>query len=276
MFRSPPAGTGRLPVLLAGDGAGDPVILWGFPALRRIPPGGSAEVIVRQDPGDLSTAAAIALDLEGRPGGYSWHEMAALGARVGWEVMEELAPLLQWDGAAHALLPRFLELDAVLQDAVDNRTLDLLTAERIARVSRDPQTYARVLAAARGLSFSNRRHLFKLWCEIARRDGVAVSLGVVEDAPAAQRLAVLRRHRYPLLSKLHDRVARVQETALRGTGVHLAEPPNFEGRTYRITCEVGSREDLEARQRGLELLKGEIDELLGLLFQDPEGNPLGS
>ena len=259
----------RLPVIAGSDVAGA-VPLWGFPALRR----GAGSVLLVSGVDRPVERAKIALDQEDRSGRYRWRELAGLAALVGLDELPQLASRLCWDGPPDLMARRYLALVEVLQDAVDAGAVDMVTAEGLAQATSDPESVARILNLAGHVSFSNRRQMIKLFCQVARRESLTGLLAEMERIPPAERLPRLFTRRYPRLTAMRAQVERVQREVLRGTGVRLAEPPNFEGQRFRVSFEVGSTQELEQRQAGLDRLKGELDALLGILFEDPEADSL--
>lgn len=280
----------------------DAVLVWGHQRLRTITPetmipailikraragmpgleaaDGAAAETARESTVDEEDLLLLALAMERRPGRYSWAELdricafaASLERRGrcvspgGVRFEERLAEYLDPDRDSCPLLARYRQLPAALQEALERRQVDMRTAERVATIG--PTFLPDLLAAGTSLSFSRRRQFLTACADLLRRgaDGREL-IRTLREAEPDHRFDLVMEQRYPRLLRMRNAVERVRKTTLRGTGITLEPPPSFEGDRYRISFEVRSTTELKKRLLAARKLEKELDELLGILFQD--------
>lgn len=215
----------------------------------------------------------LALLAEGRAGRYRWSEIDRVQALANGAGRCDLASLIDPDRDVTALLPRYRVLNAVLRDALEAGLVDLRTAERVTALPEE--TVRTLLGLSEALSFSRRR-LLLLTCEELVRGGDDRRELVAELGKCApeKRLELVMARRYPRLRRMEAMVEHVRRERLRGTGVRLDPPAQFEGERYRISFDVGSVTELHRRVAAAQQLESDLDDLLGILFEDTDDDTL--
>lgn len=216
----------------------------------------------------------LALATENRAGRYRWSELDRILALFeslcdpGFRDNAGILPLLEPDRDVTPQVRKYRTLSPVLRTALDAGALDVRTAERIATI--DPAVIEPLVESARDLTFSRRRQ-YLLACRdlLDRGDPPEELLTALNSAPPVQRFDLVMKRRKPRRERMDAVVDRVRHEVLRGTGVTLQPPANYEGERYRITFEAGSPGELRRRLNAAAKLENYLDELLGILFQDP-------
>jgi hypothetical protein len=250
------------------------VLVWGFALLRQAARLGVAELAVRRLP-PLSRAdlLALALRLEGRPGGLSWREKENLlrfaegtGGRADPIDLDTLSPLIEGhpDSQLRGRIKRFASLPASLGEEVSAGRLDLKTAELAAALPGE----AAALVAGSTLSFSERRRFLTMLLELSRRERTAaealstLARQLLEDPHPVEALAGLR---YPTLAGLSSRFATLAERLWKGSGVRIEPPPHFEGDGFSVSFRFDSADSLDRKLRALRRVGEQANELFALL-----------
>jgi hypothetical protein len=250
------------------------VLVWGFALLRQAARLGVAELAVRRLP-SLSRAdlLALALRLEGRPGGLSWREKENLlrfaegtGGRADPIDLDTLSPLIEGhpDSQLRGRIKRFASLPASLGEEVSAGRLDLKTAELAAALPGE----AAALVAGSPLSFSERRRFLTMLLELSRRERTAaealstLARRLLEDPHPVEALAGLR---YPTLAGLSSRFATLAERLWKGSGVRIEPPPHFEGDGFSVSFRFDSADSLDRELRALRRVGEQANELFALL-----------
>ncbi len=117
-------------------------------------------------------------------------------------------------------------------------------------------------------SLNKQREIYQLCREISKREDISIS--ALLDSPPFKRITTdekmdanrrttllreaLKRRRMPALSKAGEEFQREVAKLALGHGVTLVPPQGFEGRTYRLTMEFSSRQDLEDRLASLKAM----------------------
>lgn len=257
------------------------MVVWGWPIIDRAAELGIEELPTLSIEGDAPRALQAALDLEDRPGAYSWRELAAIHALCGElsiQVDPELSRRITGDGGFTVKARRFLALPGSLQETLAEGVIDLRTAEYIARHVPAPE--AGLFSSLEDLSFSRRRQLLRLAVDVLRRE--ERDAGAAGESPAAGRgerlrelledaraggdpLEALSRRRYPELTQLQERFEEIRREALGGSGVELSPPRYFEGERFQVQFSFSGEEELERRIEALGRLKEHSGELQDLL-----------
>lgn len=220
--------------------------------------------VVGASPSEL---VQIAVRREGRSGGYGWEEQDRIAeyCRQNGVAPDAVRDLVDPGGDFMHHLERYRALAPEVRRWVDRGICDLRTAERIAGLP--PDLMPAIERAGEGLSFSNRRRFLVMARDVLQRDGEAPVREILEAGEnAAERLERLRRVRYPELSALETTLERVNREHLRGTGVRVEVPKNFEGGALTVSFPFSSTRELERRLRSADRIREKSDELLGLLF----------
>jgi ParB family chromosome partitioning protein len=170
--------------------------------------------------------------------------------------------------AAERRFTDLCSLPDAIQAAVAAGEVALPTAENLARLPPDTAERLCTLMVSLRLGLNRQRELLELVREIARGEGRPAD--EVLDAPAvAQILAdahgdrarralalrqVLRRRRFPHLSRTEECFHALRRRLPLTEGADLCAPPDFEGRHYRLTLSFASRQDLRRHRDMLEAL----------------------
>jgi hypothetical protein len=251
----------------------DAGLIWGFHILRAALAAGKHELTCRFLP-DLSAPEMLrlALNLEARPGGYSWPEKEACLAflrRHGQETsLQELSHLLtgKADPRLGERIQAYSALAPSLKTLVAGGLLDLKSALRVKSL---PDSVFRTLSGAAGnLTFSGRRLLLGQLEEVRRRERLEepALLSLLSEALAAEDPpALIRRRRYPLLTGLEERFRNLQQETLGKSGVRLQAPAYFEGEAFTVSFSFRSRASLAGKLARLRALEDRSDELFSLL-----------
>lgn len=183
-----------------------------------------------------------------------------------------IGSILLGGGDRLAVVQRVAALPSPWRDAVIAERIDLKTAERAQQL--DQRIAARLLEAVAPLSASRRRLAVGFFEELVRRDGLTESqqdqlLGTAAepDSRSAEDLfARLSAARFPERTQMLKDLAGFEARFLKGSGVQLAVPENFEGDSIGLSFRWKSREQFRKRLATLRSLEDHLDELLGLLF----------
>lgn len=254
-----------------------PVVIWGWQLIDRAAELGMEELPTLSIEGDAPRALAMALDLEDRPGEYSWRELAAIHAlceELGVQVDPELSRKITGDGGFVRKVRRFRALPDSLQEPLADGVIDLRSAEYCARHLPAPE--AGVFSLLGSLSFSRRRQLLRLAVDILRREERDAASGdgvpggrlraLLEEALAGDDpLEALSRLRYPELTRLQQRFDGIRRETLGGSGVELSPPRYFEGERFQVQFSFSGEEELARRIEALGRLRERSGELQDLL-----------
>lgn len=210
----------------------------------------------------------VALAAENRPGRYQWRELDRICALADELGITGIAPLLDPARDVTLLVPRYRALPPAHREALEQELIDMRTAERLA--SLPSPLLEDLLRLGASLSFSRRRQFLIAGEEVLRR-GTAedVLLRELRESPPEGRFGIVMGRRYPRVRRMEAAVDRVRQKVLRGTGVRLDPPASFEGNRYTISFDTGSVDELRRRLAAAQRLEKELDELLGILFEDP-------
>ncbi len=214
----------------------------------------------------------LALATERRVGAYSWEEKRRIleYCEVNAVDTAAISELVDRDADFVRLSRRFGALPDAMRTWVMQGICDLKTAELVAGMP--ASLYEELEGASRGMSYSNRRRFFSYADQIGRRDGWDVLASVIgrlkNSTSPGDRLDIIVKTRYPVVSTLERRVAAVSTVALAQSGVTLEPPRNFEGGRYTVTFEFSSDADLTRRLAAAGRLQEHMDELMAILYGD--------
>lgn len=248
------------------------LLIWGFSivrtarslSLKRL----SCQRLALHSRGEM---LAMALRLENRAGSYTWPEKEKMlsfldpGSR---EIMStgEFSALIEGktNPSLTAKVRTFSSLPAELKSLVAAGQIDLKSAHRVGELP--PEVFRGLRDCA--LTFSERRQFLNELFEIARRGNLSreriaelCGRALGEDRP----LEEIHRLRFPTTSSLEQRFAALREELVRGSGVSLRAPLNFEGDSFTVGFKFNSRKSLARKLEILRALEGRCDALFELL-----------
>lgn len=251
---------------------GERSLIWGVETLRRADSAGVSELWCREFP-ELNRleAAGASLAAENRPGRWELRELAGLVSylRKDTDVLEEsLRELI--DGPKRGLLDQARKaaaLDEPIRGMVLSGALTLRHGEELSEL---PNSLVEAVAEALDTgSFSTRREIVQMSVELYKRHAEehpemeATIRGALGSRDPRGELYTLR---YPSYTAAREELDRFRNRQLKGSGVRLEEPPNFEGDSFSFVIPFSTPEELErrlesARRAASEI--GTITELLG-------------
>lgn len=261
-----------------GKGPG-PRVVWGWPTLRWLRQTAGAWVYAETRPLGAKLALLLALALEARPGGYSWREMDRIVAfcdRFAVEIDSETSRAVIGDGGLAYRIERYRALPALLRGALDQGEIDIKTAEGLESLASEDSAAAEVLegllSVGGALSHSNRRKLLTMARELllSRRLEAREILAIIEAKSGAPRgseeiLRELRRRRYPELTSMTGQLEGFAAEHLKGSGVRLEAPPNFEGRRFSVSFDFADAREFSGRLAALRRAEENLEDILDLL-----------
>ncbi len=284
------SGAGSGPCTGPGPGPGPgPRVVWGWPTLRRLRQTAGAWVYAETRPLGPKQALLLALALEARPGGYSWREMDRIVAfcdRFAVEIDSETSRAVIGDGGLAYRIERYRALPALLRGALDQGEIDIKTAEGLESLaSKDSaandsaseavataEVLEGLLSVGGALSHSNRRKLLTIARELllSRRLEAREILAIIEAKSGAPRgseeiLRELRRRRYPELTSMTEQLEGFAAEHLKGSGVRLEAPPNFEGRRFSVSFDFADAREFSGRLAALRRAEENLEDILDLL-----------
>lgn len=259
--------SGCLPPLPVMDG----YLLWGFSVLKTALREGVGELPCVSHDAGLESGFRLALQLENRTDRYTWREKANILQLVrGFPEItlgKELLSLVQGGSSFVPQTELFLQLPPSLREAADSGLLDIKTAERAADLAEGVFITLEPILAS--MSFSSRRQFLSMLNETVKRDrlgGPDLNTFIRQLLETERPLELLRRRRYPQLSEMEDCLERYRQKYLRGTGIELIPPPNFEGGAFTLQFAWQSEKQLGRVIGHLSQLKESGNELFRLLY----------
>ncbi len=221
---------------------------------------------------DDKKALELALRLENRRDGYSWEEKArildCMGAPGAAGNAVEIESLVQSEGSFIPGAERYTALPKHIRILVENGMLDLKSAEAVEGLT--PPVAREIVTSARSFTFSERRQIFTWIYEIIERDRRSESEGtelvrrLASEAPVF--IAGCRQARFPELNRLETELREFKENYLKGSGVDLQPPPQFEGDRFEIRFRFKDDRQLDKIIRTLNKVRENSDELYRLLY----------
>jgi hypothetical protein len=226
----------------------------------------------------------LTLSLENRRDRYSLKEKlkiyALLKRRGAEERAEEVAPLVTSKGSFLAQVKQVIVLPSSLQQCVEEGIIDVKTARTVSDLPPEAvHIYLETIMEKNDvrkqeglpLSLSLRRLLLHYLYEVVKREGMEkrkileTFSTVLSHMPLQEAFEKARRMRYPELSKREDALRRFENEKIRGTGIKVEAPPNFEGDSYKFNFSVNSPAQIDTMISRLRLIRNNSDELFRLL-----------
>jgi len=260
-------------------------VVWGFPRLRNIQSMGGEECWgVRAAERDPVSLLSLALSLENRRDRYSLKEKCKiyklLEKRGAEERADEIAPLISTKGSYLVQVKQVLTLPGPLRNCVEEELIDTKTAHTVSDLPREAvQVYLKQMLktaedgkqGSMPLSHSRRRLLLIYLYEIVKREGrggpkaVKTFSQILSETSMEKAFDKARRLRFPELTEREEALRRFEETYLRGTGLKMEAPPNFEGDSFRFSFSVNSSAQLDTMIHRLQAIREQSDELFRVL-----------
>ena len=155
-----------------------------------------------------------------------------------------------------------------LQENILSGRVALPVALQINRLATDDSRALSGLFSLISASLNVQRELLDLTVDISRRDGTSIAglinkdkiAGILknEESSAPQKVQQLRKilktERYPALSKAEDDYHQMVNSIQLNSRIHIQPPRFFEGKTYRVTMSVETRQQLKGLQTELDKL----------------------
>lgn len=246
-------------------------LVWGYAILRKAEEMGCSELYTMPMEISKGEALYLALSLEGRSDKYSWREKAAIHSVMRSEddpVEEttELLSLVQSEGSFIPLAERFIAFPDHIRLLVEKGVIDIKTAEAVEFL--DPAVVSRLEGLCEKASFSQRRQLFTWMYEIIRRDGLSPdeTAAMLDHMSRESVIGAVQKVRFPTLTSLEEAVDNFRNRYVRGSGIDLKPPPQFEGENYVIRFEWKTGKQMERIIEDLRTMNEHRDELFRLLF----------
>jgi len=211
----------------------------------------------------------LALKLENRQGRYSWTEKERIVKYLGTvkRIDPDMALLLEGraEPDLYGKYEAYLNLAAPLKILVQDESLSFKTALEIQKLP--VGIFELFTAYPLKMTFSERRQLLVWFYEVCERERCTESqcldkfTALLNDAHPLQKI---RQWRYPVFSNLEEQFNNFKMRWLKGTGIELKVPVNFEGAEFSVSFSF-TEKNLERKLKSLEKIKEHVDELTALL-----------
>ncbi len=256
------------------EGGTEHIPIWGWRIIDAAEAAGLPALRVKLLDDGITAALELVLRLEGRIGGFSLKEAAAVLDLLtagnddtdGSIPEEHFAQLL---GGRTDYLRRVRDyqgLPLYLRTWVNTNLIDLKTASSLQDLP--AELFCVAAEGLRSLSFSSRRLFLTLFSELFLRDSPAVPEAQNRLSALLRKkdpLAALRRLRYPQLTEMERRLQDYVRSNIAGTGITLQLPENFEGDRISFSFDLHHGGQLQRRLSDLKRIGESIDELFDLL-----------
>ncbi len=246
-------------------------IVWGFPILCKARSLGISELEVVHVTGDLKTLTATALELENRCDGYSLKEQGNivrfLRSKGDNRDIHDIEHLIRSSGSVVYHVDQYLQLDEAVKSLVDKGCIDLKTGSKLVHFGE--LICGRILELQDDFTFSRMRAFVVYLNEIGKREGMAepeladlLETVLSREDPSKD----LYEKRYPQVSNLEKRFGQFCQEQLRGKGIILSHPPEFEGSALTVKFTFRTGGELLRKCDYLKDISGPIDGLISDLF----------
>ena len=251
-----------LPVLSADT------LVWGHSIVRSAE--AKAEIYCRLIEGDAEENLVTALKAENRTDSYSWFEKEKILNFVADKNIDRenksLLELIQHEGSFIPNTEKFKKLKTIIKNIVGSGILDLKTASRLEIF--DDEIIERTAVIIKDFSFSRKRLFVNYMVELYKKGNSIRSdvISVLEKAEISENpFEYAASVRYPELKKLEKDFSVYTEKYLKGSGIQLKSPPNFEGGSYNVQFSFKSQKQLGRIIDRLEKVRETSDEIFRLL-----------
>lgn len=186
-----------------------------------------------------------------------------------WQTIAETVGLPSSQAALERLLP-VADMPESLQMAIANGSIALPVAISISQLQEDDGRVLSDLFKRINTGLNNQRELLEFLVELSIIKDLSISRLLEQedinkilsdsDSPLPQRVQrlrqVLKKMRYPELSKAEDGFYQAVKALKVNSTIHLQPPPFFEGKTFRLSLSIHSRQHLKSLLPDLEKLAG--------------------
>ena len=190
-----------------------------------------------------------------------------VGEPSSWATMASQAGLPPSQAAMNRLLP-VAKMPGVLQEAILSGCIALSVALAVNQLDQDDRAGVVSLFQALNTGLNIQRELLEMIREIALRDGISITALIQQadiaavlnhdELPQSNKVQKLRRilktRRYPALSAAEDEFQQSLRSIKLDPQIQLHHPPFFEGKAYRLTMTIQSKQQFKKRLSQLEKL----------------------
>ena len=221
--------------------------------------------------GDVKKLVGNALEMENRCDGYSLKEQGNiiqfLRSKGNPRDISDIEHLIRSSGSVVHHVDQYLKLSGAVKTLVDKGCVDLKTGAKL--VNFGEVICGRILELQDAFTFSRMRAFVVYLNEIGKREGM------IEPELADFLDTVLSREdpskdlyekRYPQVADLEKRFRQFCQEQLRGKGIVLSHPPEFEGSALTVQFSLRSGGELSKKCDYLKDISGTIDGLISDLF----------
>lgn len=245
-------------------------VVWGGHIIRAAAEAGLEKIWCRETDSDPLQMLKTALLLENRKNGYSFAEKKRIldfAVKVCPEgCPKEIAALVQDEGDFTTLTEKYSSLSPVLRKGIDEGLIDIKSALSLSDT--DDRCLEILFAAKERISYSSRRIILREFTEICRRDRLDADdrVKLMEAIAGSENPgAFTARLRNPKMEEMKKSFAGYNEKYIKGSGLILEAPQNFEGNSYTVRFQLKSKNQLERIIKTLGKVKESAEELFKLL-----------
>lgn len=211
-----------------------------------------------------------ALTLENRKNCYSFREKKRILDFIKEKKLEdkinEISGMIQDEGDFSGYTEKYGRLPETLKEGIDKNLIDVKTAVILKDLPE--KIFETIFKTDKKISYSERRIILKQFREISLRDGINGEKAeklmdeIVKDEDPAGFTARLR---YPKMEAMKKTFAEYIEKNIKGSGITLEAPPNFEGPAFTVKFQLKSSGQIDRIIRTLGKVRKNVDELFRLL-----------
>lgn len=214
----------------------------------------------------------IALELESRPGKYSWKEREAIYHQLqftgeAWNC-EPIAMLVEGEPVPNwaQKVEDYAGQQRGLKELIERHIIDLKMSHKLKEL---PAALHSLLAEhTEQFSFSERRILLNMLIEIVQRDRLPEKETIdffrsvlTHNNP----MEYARGIRFPYLTSLETKFTVLSRKILGESGIKLHPPPFFEGDSFEVSFSFSNKKGFIGKMKALERLGDAADEFFQLL-----------
>ena len=245
-------------------------VVWGMDVIKAAEENGVESIWCRET-GDLpEEVLKTALTLENRKNSYSFAEKKRILEFLRENGIEscpaEIGALIQDEGDFTGLTEKYASLPEVLRKGIDRGLIDIKTALSVKDL--DEAVFGILFDAEERISYSGRRIILRDFLEICRRDRLSPeqSRELMKEIAASENPgACIAAIRNPKMEAMKKSFGEYSEKYIKGSGIILEAPQNFEGSSYTVRFQLKSRNQLERIIKTLGKVKESAEELFKLL-----------